>query len=410
MRARLSRLFQRARRLLPLRWGGLLLVAVAVLALTISRDEADHLLEPVALIALALVTAATLLVSFTTLVVRRRLKGQPVGVPPELTTGAEFITAFRVPNVRLLGLLDVDLVWVEPAGFDVELVRVDGTLGERIRAVERGRHERLVRRFTVEDVFGLSSLSFELEWELALRVSPVAAPVHLTLASSASSGDSYSHPSGRPEGDLIEMRAYAHGDSMRHVLWRTYARTRRLLVRVPERAVAPQPVNVAFLLAGDGDEPSAGVARVFVEQGLLGPDFVFAADGASQPTTRVPEAVEQIIDSVRARRGDGPTADTVAGLVQSHRMGACVVFAPPVDGPWRQRLLGMAKRLSVRATVIIGTDAIASEPVRSSERRARWLLEDDEGVQSERLSALRAALEADGFGVQLIHRPTGKHV
>jgi hypothetical protein len=410
MRARLSRLFQRARRLLPLRWGGLLLVAVAVIALSISRDESDHLLEPVALIALALVAATTLLVVIATVVVRQRLKGRAVGVPPELTTGAEFTTAFRVPNVRLLGLLDVELQWVEPAGFSVELVRTEGTLGERIRAVERGRHERLVRRFTIADVFGLSSLSFELEWALALRVSPVAAPVNLTLASSASSGDSYSHPSGRPEGDLIEMRSYAHGDSMRHVLWRTYARTRRLLVRIPERAVAPQPVNVAFLLAGDGDEPSAGVARVFVEQGLLGPDFVFAADGASQPTTRVPEAVEQIIDSVRARRGEGPTVEAVAGLVQSHRMGSCVVFAPPIDGPWRQRLVGMARRLSVRATVIIGTDTTASEPGPQTTRRARWLLEDDEATHSERLSSLRQALEADGFGVQLIHRPTGRHV
>jgi hypothetical protein len=410
MRARLSRLFERARRLLPVRWGGVALIAVALLALTVSRDESDHLLEPVALIALALVLATVLLVTVSTLVVRHRLKAQAVGVPPELSTGAEFITGFRVPNVRLLGLLDVELEWIEPKGFEVELVRADGTLGERIRAVERGRHERLTRRVTIEDVFGLASLSFELSWELALRVAPVAAPVHLTLASSFSSGDSYSHPSGRPEGDLIEMRSYAHGDSIRHVLWRTFARTRRLLVRIPERAVAPQPVNVAFLLAGDGDEPSAGVARVFVEQGLLGPDFVFAADGASQPTTRVPEAVEQIIDSVRARRGNGPRVDDVSGLVQPHRLGACVVFAPPVDGPWRQRLVAMAQRLAVKATVIIGTDTTQATSAPDARSPSRWLLEDEGARQSEHLATLRQVLEADGFGVQLIHRPSGRHV
>ena len=414
MRARLSRLLQRARRLQPLRWGGLGLIAVALLALSVSRDEADHLLEPVALIALALVAAATLLVLGATLFVRRRLARQAAGVPPALDTGAELVTAFRVPDVRRLGLLDVQLAWVEPAGFDVELVRIDGTLGERVRAVERGRHEWLVRRVTVEDVFGIAAMTFELTWDCALRVSPVAAPVQVNLSSSASSGDAYSHPSGRAEGDLIEMRAYAPGDSMRHVLWRTFARTRRLLVRVPERAVAPQPVNVAFLLAGVGDEPSAGVARVFIEQGLLGPEFVFAADGATEPATRVPEAIEQIIDSVRARRGDGPVVERVAGLVQPHRLGACVVFAPPVDGPWRPRLVALCRRLATRATVIIGTDApaVVAAPAPDTKRAAaaRWLLEDDDAVRSERLSSLREALVADGFGVELIHRPTGRHV
>ena len=49
------------------------------------------------------------------------------------------------------------------------------------------------------------------------------------------------------------MRAYGHGDPMRHVLWKTFARSRRLLVRMPERAIAPSPTTVAFLIAGPGE-------------------------------------------------------------------------------------------------------------------------------------------------------------
>lgn len=411
MRARLSRLFARLRRLMPLRVAGLVLVGAALVALRYSEAEVDYLLRPVALVALALVAACVGLVLVTTLGVRRLVKAQPAGVPPELQSGAELTTGFRVPNVRALGLLDVTVEWVTPPGFQVSLVRTEGRLGERVSALERGRHDTLTRRLTVEDVFGLAALSFEVSWPITLRVTPVAAPVSATLAASRSSGDAWSHPSGRAEGDLVEMRSYAHGDSMRHVLWRTFARTRRLLVRMPERAVAPQPLNVAFLIAGTGDEPSAGVARVFLEQGLLGPDFVFAADGAQKPTTRVPEAVEQIIDSVRVR-GDGASGlDGLANQVEPHRLGACVVFAPPVDGPWRERLIAMSRRLSVPATVVIGVDTAGDEATPPPARVPRWLLREDVVVtRATHLATLKAALEADGFPVKVVHRPTGKLV
>jgi hypothetical protein len=214
-------------------------------------------------------------------------------------------------------------------------------------------------------------------------------------------------PVGPRQGDLVEMRSYAHGDSMRHVLWRTFARTRRLLVRMPERAVAPQPLNVGFLIAGTGDEPTAGVARVFLEQGLLGPDFVFAADGAQKPTTRVPDAVEQIIDSVRVRDDGAMTLDGLANQVEPHRLGACVVFAPPVDGPWRQRLAAMTRRFSVPATVVIGFDGHDAPP--QTGPLPRWLVRESvESVRAAGLVALKSALEADGYEVRIIHRPTGR--
>lgn len=174
---------------MPLRLGGLVLLGAAGLALKVSETEVDHLLRPVALVAIALVAACLLLVMVTTLYVRRAVKSQEAGVPPELQSGGELTTSFRVPNVRALGLLDVQLEWASPAGFSVSLVRTDGKLGEKIGALERGRHDRLVRRFTIEDVFGLSSLSFEVEWAVTLRVTPVAAPVNASLAASRSSGD-----------------------------------------------------------------------------------------------------------------------------------------------------------------------------------------------------------------------------
>ena len=135
MRARLSRLWARLRGLVPLRPAGLLLLLAAVLALRFSEDEADRLLQPVALVALALVATCVVLVVVAALVVRRNVKGQPVSVPPELQSGAEQVTGFRVPNLRALGLLDVQLSWVAPTGFDVSLTPLEGRLAERISAL-----------------------------------------------------------------------------------------------------------------------------------------------------------------------------------------------------------------------------------------------------------------------------------
>jgi len=148
---------------------------------------------------------------------------------------------------------------------------------------------------------------------------------------------------------------------------------------------------------------------VFLEQGLLGPDFVFAADGALKPVRRVPEAVEQIIDSIRVRNDGAASLDGLANQIESHRLGACVVFAPPIDGPWRERLVAMSRRLSVPATVVIGFDG--GDETKPSTRVPQWLLREDVGAsRAAALVALKAALEADGFPVRIIHRPTGKLV
>src|SRR4029079_3371216 len=93
----------------------------------------------------------------------------------------------------------------------------------------------------------------------------------------------FSHPAGRQDGDLVEMRNYGVGDPMRHILWKTIARTHRPLVRTPERAIAPAPITVAFLVAGAADEPTAATARLYLERGMFGPDFLFAADGPAPP-------------------------------------------------------------------------------------------------------------------------------
>lgn len=409
MKKRLWGWFATLRRGFPLRPAGVALLGLGLfVALRYSKAEADYLLNPASLVVVVLVALCTVLVLLGAWSLRRTLRAMPSGLPENLETTRLAATSFRVPRLRRWLLLEVKVDWLSPEAVTVTLEPSGDAFEELVTAQLRGRYTKVVRRFTVEDVFGLAAVAFTLTWDTSLRIAPLAARCSPAFAVSQATGDAWSHPSGRAEGDLVEMRAYAHGDSIRHVLWKTYARTRRMLVRQPERAVAPHPVNVAFMVAGLGDEPTAGVARVFLEQGLLGSDFVFSADGAAQPTNSVPEAVEQVVDSVFAREHGG-TLDALAGQIDRARLASCLVFAPPVDGPWRARLTSMLARLAISATIIIGIDADTS-PGGSPSRLERFLLEPEQtGLRALRgLAELRAALEASGLRVQVVHRGTGQ--
>ncbi len=406
MRARVRAWLSQMQRLFPFRPAGLLLIGVALFLFRFSTQEADYLLYPSALASLALVALCVAFVVAGGWALRRAVRRLDAGIPESLETTHPVPTAFRIPSLRRWLVLDVQVAWAAPLGVVVTLEPVGDWFEEAVTPSQRGRHTRVVRRFTVGDIFGIAAVTFDVGWDSPVRITPGAALCSAELAASRASGDAWSHPSGRAEGDLVEMRSYAHGDSMRHVLWKTFARTRRLLVRTPERAVAAQPVNVAFLVVGKGDEPTAGVARTFIEQGLLGSDFAFSADGALHPTHLVAEAVEQIIDSVD--RDGAATLDALAAQVDPARMDACLVFAPAIDGPWRERVINLTRRLGITATVVIGVDGrLEAAAPRGRLERLLTRPDADGECMPAGLKDLRNALEADGLRVQVLHRGTG---
>ena len=77
------------------------------------------------------------------------------------------------------------------------------------------------------------------------------------------------HPSGQPEGDRMEIRPYAPGDSVKNIIWKVYARSRQLNVRLPEHSVFQSKKTLAFLLTSENDEAAAAVARVALQSGAL---------------------------------------------------------------------------------------------------------------------------------------------
>lgn len=402
--------FDRLRRMFPLRAGALVLLATAAaLVFLWAPKQADFLLYPAGLVALLLVVVCTVLVMLGTLWLRRTVKALPVTVPEQLETTRRTGTGFRIPSLGRWLVLDVTLTWVEPKGLEVSLEPMDGLLAEVVTANERGRYTRLIRRFTVEDVFGLTRSSFDVEWPLALAITPAAAKQGAQLAAGRSQGETLANPAGRTEGDLVEMRQYAHGDSMRHVLWKVYARSRKLLVRMPERSLSPGPVSVAFFIAGEDDEASAGAARLYVEAGLLGSDLLFTADGSLTPARSARDAVEQLVDSATHRQEGGNGLDAAAAQIDPGRLTACLLFVPAVDGAWRHRVVGFVRKHALSASVIIGVDEVGESPA-SPTRLESFLFQPERSLDAARpsLKTLRAALEAEGLPVKVLHRTTGQ--
>ncbi len=405
-KARIGRRIWRVGRVIPVTLPGLVLgLGSAFVALAFAKSNSDYLLYAAALLALGLLAACTLFVVLTTALLWRQLRRLPSGLPETLEAESSTDTSFRLPRLRSLPLIEVDLLWDQPASVQVELVSSGPWCCERVTPRKRARAVKVVRCFSVADVFGLAAISFSVTWNTALRIVPALASASAPLPVSQAQGDLFSHPAGEPEGDLVEMRAYGPGDPLHHVLWKTFARTRRLLVRMPERALAYPSINSACLIAGESDEDSCSAARLYLEKRLFGSGFVFCADGAKRPTGDPREAIDQIIDSVKAKER-GLEASSLDVLASSHRVSSCLIFVPPVDGPWRSRVEIFSSRLAVPATIVIGVSGALPQ----GERKFKQMLFRKDGASTDwdGLARLTLELRQCGMKVQVIHRELGE--
>jgi hypothetical protein len=359
----------------------------------------------------ALVVLTTLLVVTTTIVLRLAYRAERKE-DERVEAGASADTGFSLPSLGWLPLVSVRWEWRDPEGVSVETEVRGGRLHERVRYGERGEYPHTLRRVIVEDVFGFARLALWLIEPSARTVWPARArPLTATLLQAMASGDLVSHPAGQPEGDLIEMRRYQPGDPIKRVLWKTFARTRTLMVRLPEKAIAPTKRTLAFFAVGAGDEAAASVARVALESGSLGTDWRFGCDGASEDARRVPEALAMVVRSRAAREHGGAGLAGFLDRATDFHAARLLLFAPGTPGPWLDAIEREVKRRAVPAQVILGVDGLVEDE--AARRRGAWLLMRERAapVGATRASAVnevRRRLLAIGCVVTVVDRTTGK--
>ena len=379
------------------------------------QGQSDFVLRAAAMVLLAVLATSVafvilaggaLLWSTQRSIRRTRAEENPVGA----TAGHEIETGYRFSRFSFWPFVEVTMWWELPERVELRLTRRGRFYEEVVVPFERGRVKRIVRRFAIRDVLGLAKIAFSRTWPASIHVAPAPGDVRLAIALRDVSGEGYSHPAGKLEGELVEMRRYAPGDPLRLVLWKTFARTRRLLVRMPERAIAPQKSTVAFMVAGADDESSASTARTFVEEGLLGTEFVFSADGAHENVKTAPDAIEQLIDSIAHREQGGEGLPRLLAEIDRVQLGNCVLFLPARPGPWLEQVRTFAAGLPAPPTLVVGVDAPLELERRGRLARIVSFADGDAAPTLRELPDLYDDLRKISAQVRVVHRPSGRMV
>jgi hypothetical protein len=390
----------------PLSLRGLPGLAVLGLVCFWARSGQDRVLLGLGIFGLGLF--ALLLLQVVPTALWLRLRRQKALEPCDGEAGVPCCTGYGLGWLSANPLLKFDVTWERPCGVRVGLAAGWRGLQEEVTAQERTLAAEVVRRIVVRDVFGLLRIRFRRRATQEVRFRPAVGGARaVQLPEPFRPGDQLAHPDGRPDGDLVETRPYARGDPLKRVLWKVYARTGRLMVRAPERAVAPCDRILAFLVAGPGDEPAAGIARGVLESGGLGHDFLFAASGQTEPARAVTPAVEQVVRSVNAR--DVPLRG-LDELLSRPGYGAlaCILFVPGRPGPWLEETAAALARYQGQILVVVGVDGLSPARPQHWLRRLLLATPPHAAVSAGEVARVRACLSGAGARVTVVARPSGQ--
>lgn len=413
MRATL-RILRRGADLFPLTWLGIFVSAGAGAALKwLAYPELDLVWLVVGFAILGLVLASLLAVVLAAIwaKVATRAKSHGDVERAKMETRRSLPTGFTMGTFTFFPLIQIDWTWEEPKGAEVSIDKVRWRLREKVRPKDRGHVDGVRRRIVVQDAFGLARLAIRAHDPAQLIVLPHAGRLGDTpMLVSLSGGDERPHPMGVEDGDRVELRRYAPGDPARFIHWKVFGRTRKLMVRMPERALTPARRTVAYLVAGPEDDASAAAARVAVETHAFGDDWSFSADGAVGVTSRSDEAVEMIVDSVEAREHGGRGLEPFLREAERSGPASAVLFVPARPGPWLDVVVRSVRPRAVRTRLVVTTDGVDVRAPEPWWRRLFVLPEEREGTPSADLDEVLEVLGRTRADIIVLDRRSGRRL
>ena len=395
----------------PLTMAGALLLAGSLLVhRSYGRNEADYVLFAASAVSIGWIALSACSVLLGTLRIRLWMNAHALDLQEESITGVPLNTGLSLPGFRRWPFVQLSIAWISPRPVDVHLKEKGALLSEVITPRERGRFEGVTRRLEVRDIFGLTRIRTRHRVNGSLVITPRPGHVEIGVLARHTSGDAFSHPSGRAEGDRIEMRRYAHGDPMRHILWKVFARSRTLMVRTPERAISASPSMAAYMVTGEHDEATATTARVAMEGGLLGKDWVFSADGAHEVTRHPDVALDQIIRSVDHRAHAGENLTLFRRQIDAEMLAQCVLFAPPTSGAWIENVIAFAGELPHQPIIVISLEHVPTSQRRRPWRERLWSAAPEPGVPHDQVSEVIQRLTKAGLDTRVLHSESGRMI
>jgi hypothetical protein len=394
----------------PLTLTGFLLLGLSTMTFWfVGLRRQDFVLLAVGFIGVLSTLLACLLVGATAPFVHRRWKRGATrsGLAVECMAIQE--TGFLPPLPRWLPLLEYSWNWEHPASVEVREGAHPDRRREFIIAQRRGAHSEICRRIMLRDVLGLAALEWATKESADVRFLPAKGSLdRMTLLDGLTGGDDLSDPRGMPEGDRIDMRQYTPGDSPRMILWKVYSRTRKLLVRVPERALTARPRFCAYFVAGPQDEPGAGFMRVVLERGFLGDGWRFGADGSPSTAGRLDEALDILMRSAGVFPEDATQLPAFLQQAQQDGFSACLVVIPPARGLWVNSAVPALCNSPLRIHAFTVLDGPAqAPPLRQDWKRFVYKRETGTSGQIMDLAWMAHDFGAVPFPVSAIDRTSG---
>ncbi len=370
----------------------------------------DFVLLAVGFIGGLVTVLACLLVIAVAPFIHRRLKRGSMrsGLAVECCAIQE--TGFFPPLPRRLPLLEYSWSWEQPASVEVREGAHPDRRREFIVAQRRGVHSEIRRRILLRDVLGLAALEWVAGEFRDIQFLPAKGSLdRMTLLDGLTGGDDLSDPRGMPEGDRIDMRQYTPGDSPRMILWKVYSRTRKLLVRIPERALTARPRFCAYFVAGPQDEPGAGFMRAVLDRGFLGENWRFGADGSYAATGRLDEALDILIRSAGISPEAATQLPTFLQQAQKDGFAACLVVMPPARGPWVNSAAPALGNSALRIHAFTVMDGpTQGRPTRESWKQLLYKREAGAGGQIADLAWMAHDFGAVPFPISAIDRISGR--
>jgi hypothetical protein len=356
----------------PLTWMGVLMLAACLVAfLHYGLDRIDLVLLVIGSIGVSVMGLSLVASGTTALVLWLRMRHQDPGPALTLECGYPARTGYSIPVLWYVPFIHITWTWVSPQA-QVRLQRQRRRLVEEVLPERRGVAGYIVRRFEIQDIFGLTRVVFRSSHDRAVTFLPsMGALKQMHVVHGIAGGQDIAHPEGPAEGDRFDMRHYYPGDPIRFVLWKIFAKSRRLLIRTPERAIAPDRRTIAYMVAADGDEPAAGAVRMAVDTGVFGPNWLLGTDGNPVVVTDKVHALDLLALSAQT-----PAKQSATGLTMFLQtavpgtVGRAVVFVPARTGPWLHRAISAARIEGMGHPSV--EDVVCADGIRPAEKRPWW--------------------------------------
>ncbi|MBN1655810.1 MAG: DUF58 domain-containing protein [Deltaproteobacteria bacterium] len=407
------RLFSLIRRIFDLfPWTplGLLIAGASAVTLKLfAYAELDLVLLVVGYTTLALCVVSAIFVSAAAVFLKLHVRSSEPRQTLVLETKTAMETGFSIPSLFFVPLIQVRWGWEEPKVVRITRSRRRGRLHEVASFSDRGCFRVAVRRLVVEDAFGFCRIAIRVADQIALDVLPHLGGLrHLAALMSMTGGDELPHPMGIDAGDRLELKRYMAGDPARFIHWKVFARTRKLMIRAPERALTLSHRTAAFIVSGPDDDASAAVARLAIEKRLLGSDWSFGSDADIDGAGEIGEALAILMRSSGARGQNAGGIRAFLRRVEEQGPSSLIVFLPPRLSAWIEPILELAKTRRVHA--VIGIDGMSIGKREPRWRRLISLPAPQVGTPAEQLQQTVQALKKGKCQITVLDRVSGRAI